>query len=55
MGGRITRAQSQARTVSTFFRDLIPMVVHDEIDAIEKELWEEIQTIPMEDIREEVK
>ena len=31
------------------------MVVHDEIDAIEKELWEEVQTIPMEEIWEEVK
>ena len=38
-----------------FFQDRIPTVVHDDIDAIEKELWERVNESLMEDIWEEVK
>ena len=55
VGERVTCAQSQAKIVAKKIWDRIPMVVRDEIDTIEKELWEEVQTIPMEYIREEVK
>ena len=29
-------------------------MVHDEIDAIKKELWEKVKATPMDEIREEV-
>ena len=51
---RVTRGQSQAKAMTTFLWECIPLVVCDEIEAIEKELWEEVQTIPVEEIREEV-
>ena len=37
-----------------FFRYRIPTMVRDEIDAIEKELWERVNESLMEDIWEEV-
>ena len=47
-------AQVQAKAVTTFFRDRMPLVIYVEIEAIENELWEEVQTIPMEEIQSEV-
>ena len=37
------RAQMQAQTIATFFCEIIPVVVHNEIYAIEKELWERVK------------
>ena len=51
--GIITHAQYQVGAAANFFWDRIPTVVRDEIDAVEKELWEEVQTIPMEETWEE--
>ena len=48
--GQVTRAQARAQAEVTFFQDRIPLVVRDETEAIEKHLWEEVQTIPIENI-----
>ena len=50
-GGHVTRAQTQAQAVATLFRDHIPLVVQNEIEAIKKHLWEVVQTIPIEYIQ----
>ena len=52
--GRVSHAQMQAQTASTFFHDRIPTFVRDEIEAIEKELWEKAKDASMDEIREEV-
>ena len=51
VGGRVTHAQLPALTNSTFFREQIPIVVHKEIEAIKKELWEKARVTPIEYIR----
>lgn len=52
--GRVTRIQSRAQEVGYFFHNRLPSPVREEIESMEKRLWDSIKEIPAEELRGEV-
>jgi len=52
--GRATRAQSRAQEAAHFFHNRLPSPVRDELECIEKRLWDSVKEIPVDELRSEV-
>ena len=52
--GEATRAQLHAQAEAEFFKDRIPLMAHQAIEGIEKALWEQVSSMPIDMVREEV-
>jgi len=52
--GRATRTQARAQEAGHFFRNRLPSPVREEIESMEKRLWDTIQDLPADELRGEV-
>ena len=46
-------AQVHAQEAANFFKDFVPLATHNEIETIEKHLWEEFKAMPIEEVHQE--
>ena len=51
---RVTREQGRVYQATKFFHDRIPLTIRGEIERVEKDLWEQVNSLNTKDIKEEV-
>ena len=49
-----THYQKRDSKVTIFFREIIPPTIRGEIEQVENDMWEEVNSLHMDEIREEV-
>lgn len=52
--GTATRAQLHDQAATSFFTDRIPLAARKAIEIVEKDLWEQVKAMPIEEVRQEV-
>ena len=50
----VTQAQLQAQVAAEAFKDRIPLISRLAMENMEKALWEQVKSKPIEEVREEV-
>ena len=49
--GTATRAQLHAQEAAKIFKDHIPLIARKATERMEKELWEQVKSIPIKEVR----
>ena len=52
--GTATQAQLHAQAATSFCTDRIPLAARKAIEIVEKDLWEQVKAMPIEEVRQEV-
>ena len=52
--GAVTRDKLHAQVAAELFKDRISLMVHQAMKGIKKDLWEQVSSMPIETVREEV-
>ena len=52
--GTANQAQLHSQATVDFFKDCIPLVTHKAIEMVERDLWEQVKAMPIEEVRQEV-